>query len=182
MNLDYTAITAWAAVIASLAAVFSIWVEGRRSRFVHGLDVLMRYTDIYDSEAFRAKRRAVAQALLSDEKLPRNQAILDTAGADLLDHFQGLGMLLRRGVLDRDMVYSDYSTQVYYFYTALKPYIEREREASQEKEYWEDVDWLYQQLVTVERAGKPGRRMVGATQEAVIAFLQEEVKETPRPG
>lgn len=46
--MDYTAIGTWVALITALFAVIAIWVEGKRSRFSQGLDILIAKNNQYN--------------------------------------------------------------------------------------------------------------------------------------
>ncbi len=95
MNFDYTAITAWAAVIAAFASVYALWAEGKRARFAQGIDLLFQLDERFDGEEMRQSRRAAAQSILD-----RNYSEVD----DVLNFFGTVGILTRRGVLDETLV------------------------------------------------------------------------------
>ena len=64
MSIDYNAVAAYAGLIAAMAAVVAIWLEGRRARFSQGLDILLRMNDTFDSNDFKEKRQTVVNLLL----------------------------------------------------------------------------------------------------------------------
>ena len=63
MNIDYTAISTWIALLAAFTAIAAVWLEGRRARFSQGLDLLLKLSDAFHNESFKIKRRLVAKGL-----------------------------------------------------------------------------------------------------------------------
>jgi hypothetical protein len=64
MNFDYTAIAAWAAMLAAIAAVFTLYFESKRSRFSLGMDLLLKLDERYYTAEMRRLRRSAAKSLL----------------------------------------------------------------------------------------------------------------------
>jgi hypothetical protein len=123
MEVDLNIISTWAAIIAALSAVIALWVEGKRSRYSQGIDLLFRLFDTFDSEIMKSKRRKVSRLLLKklNGKLSKSDysTLLTTIG-DILDHFQWVAILFQKRRLDYDLVYSGYSWWVVYYCILLK--------------------------------------------------------------
>ena len=78
MNVNYDAISAWAAVFVAAVAVISIAVEARRAAFSRGVDVLLRYSAEFAGPEFVHRRRELARMLkrkLSAGSRRRNRTI-----------------------------------------------------------------------------------------------------------
>jgi len=171
MNIDYNIISAWAAIVAAIAAVVALWIEGRRSRFSHGLDIVLKLDEVFHSkEEFRKKRRAVARLLKSDRNFERGKQVAEIE--DILNHFEMLGLLLRKGVLDKELVWAYFFVWLHHYYSLLKPYIAYVRRW--EPTAWEDVDWLHQQLAAIERKHRPKGTDLGPSEERLREFLDFE--------
>ena len=50
LAMDYRAVSAWAAVVAALTAIFAVMRESRRSRFQSGVDILFKLNDMFSTE------------------------------------------------------------------------------------------------------------------------------------
>lgn len=173
MGIDYNVISAWAAVIAALAAVVAIWIDGKRTRFSQGLDLVIRYREAFDAEEFKKKRRTIAKLLLKegDQKWFEQGKRLEAA-EDILNHFQLIGYLRRRGILDKEFVWAEYYYWLTHYHHLLKLYVAAVREW--EPSAWEDVDWLYEDLTSLERKNRPKGSDIGPTDETLREFLFRE--------
>src|SRR4051794_33785726 len=95
-------IAALAAVIAALAAVVGLWWQSKLTRFSVNLDNMMRLdAEGWNSDHMRKIRRKVAENYLNTKHIDDNIG-------EVLDFFQGLGLYLRRGALDTEMVWSNF--------------------------------------------------------------------------
>jgi hypothetical protein len=173
MSIDYNAVAAYAGLIAAMAAVVAIWLEGRRARFSQGLDILLRMNDTFDSNDFKEKRQTVVNLLLKQgegSKLPAQADAID----DLLNHFEVLGLLLRKRVLDEELVWAHYFVWLHYYFFSLRTYIASVR--TWEPTIWDDVDWLHKRLIPLERKHRPKGSDIGPTKETLNQFLLRELK------
>ena len=170
MNIDYNAVTAWVAVVTALIAITAVWIEGRRARFSQGLDVLLKLSDQFNSEIFVKRRRLVAKGL-QDENTKRGDK-WEVAVGELLDHFQLVGMLLRKGVLDKELVHSEYYYWVSYYFYYFKEIAIEWRRIINDPTVWDDADYLYRELTTVER--KYRRDLSTPSEDNLKEFLSSE--------
>ncbi len=110
----YGKITAWGtlgAAIATLAAVivasYAIYSQNEQTqhvlteefngaRFTQGVDLIIKYNERFSGE-FLPKRKKAALALLHGER--DNEQVYD-----ILDFFEEIGLLVRRGAIDEEMV------------------------------------------------------------------------------
>ena len=97
--LDYSALAAWAAVVAAAVAVYAIWAESRRSRFALGIDLFLRLEADFRNDRMLTARRVASKALRSE-----NPSDAD----DVLDFFEMIGLLVRRGALDKHVVWHNF--------------------------------------------------------------------------
>ena len=178
MNVDYTAISSWAAVIAALTAVYAIWAEGKRARFSQGLDLLQKLSNEFNSDPFKEKRRAIAKILLKDKNqqaiTKKDTSTLKTTGTDILDHFQTVGILMRRGILDEELVYSEYFFWLEGYWICLQKVYSAFSEV--DITVWEDAQWLYKLLKKFEKKLPPKGKVVEPTEEDLKYFLEYECR------
>jgi hypothetical protein len=177
MNIDYNAVTAWAAMLTALTAVIAIWLQERRARFSQGVDILLRLTQQFENGNLLEARRSLAKLVLADG-LPTeiddfNQP-RDALISEILNHYQTVGMLLQKRVLDRELVYSDYFNKLNHYRTLLKSYMAAYRKKQGDTTIWEDVDWLCDRLSALERKYVPRGADISPSQESPVEFLHEE--------
>ncbi len=178
MNVNYDAISAWAAVFVAAVAVISIAVEARRAAFSCGVDVLLRYSAEFAGPEFVHRRRELARMLkrrLERGLTQKEQDDLLATATYFLDHYETIGYLLRRRILDRQLTF------VYYAYTFHKywPFLKELIDACQKEipTLWEDVVWLDRAFMRISR--RPVRnRITELTEEErreMESFLNQEL-------
>jgi len=84
-----------AAVAAALIAAYQVYL----SRFSLGVDLTLRLDERFESPEFQKKRCAAAHAI---KRQPGSDI------EDVLDFFESIGLLTRRGALDEEFVYSTF--------------------------------------------------------------------------
>jgi hypothetical protein len=145
---------ALAAVAAALIAGYQVYL----SRFALGVDLTLRLDERFESPEFLKKRHAAAYAI-------KQQPGSDIEG--VLDFFESLGLLTRRGALDREFVYSTFFYWLHGYMTKCQDFI-----AEQRKRYparYGDLVWLHRKLVAIEES------RYGPTQESEWdGFLDDE--------
>lgn len=176
MIFDYNVLSVWAAIIAALTAVAAIWVEGRRSRFSQGLDILISRGNQFNSAEFKETRRKVGRVLrkkiMKEKTTKRENEIFQSLSSEILDHFQGVGLLMRKGILDKDLTYSDYSYWVLRYWASLQFVIIEDRKAF--PILWEDAEWLHDQFIVLEKKYRRIKILPEFTHEELIAFAEWE--------
>src|SRR3990170_2942368 len=139
-SLDYNAIVAWTGVAAAFIAAVAILHESRRSRFALGVDLLLKFDERFDSDAMRAARRAAAKS------------ILDHTFEDVrkvLDFFEMIGLMLRRGALDDSMVWEMFSAWVLPYCRAARSWIQDIRE--HDPDGYSNLLYLYDKMNSLEK-------------------------------
>jgi hypothetical protein len=173
LNIDYNVVTAVAAVVAAVTAVFAVWVEGRRGRFLHGLETLLKLTDEFNGDRLkRARASAVQLVFPTPEPVVLMRAAQETSIGQIIDHFQIVGLLLRRKILDRELVYSEYFFWLQHYFYFFEAFISESRRP--DSTVWEDAYWLHENLMVLERKYRGRRANVLPTVETVRDFILEE--------
>jgi hypothetical protein len=143
-----------AAVAAALIAAYQVCL----SRFSLGVDLTLRLDERFESPEFLKKKYAAAHAI-------KEQPGSDIE--DVLDFFESLGLLTRRGALDQEFVYSTFFYWLHGYVSKCQDFI-----AEQRKEYparYGDLVWLHRKLVAIEE------RRYGPIQESEWdGFLDDE--------
>ncbi len=112
--MNYNAIAAWSAVIASLVAMIALLLEQRAYRFSLSIDLILKMDERFDSSQMRRTRQAAAKALLNQR--------YDKA-EDVLDFFETLGMLAKRKALNDEMVWATFFYWLNNYWWAAKEHI-----------------------------------------------------------
>jgi hypothetical protein len=169
MNIDYNAITAWAAMLAAIAAVLTLYFENKRSRFSVGIDLLLKLDERYDTVGMRRLRRSAAKSLLAK-----------SASGDVdevLDFFEMIGFLVQGGALDKKMVWHNFFHSVSGYWNSAKEYIQQEQERLKDPTVWRELDFLYKSVTTIE---KRERKCLDSdlllSKDSIEKFLQEEAE------
>jgi hypothetical protein len=172
MNVNYSAVSACAAVIAGCIAIIALLVQDRRSRFSHGVDILFKLSDEFSAEAFRCAGTELAQLIqkrasraLDPEETERFTAI----ATEFLNHFETLGFLLRKRILDKEMIYTYYFYRLHGFWRFLQEVISITR--ADYPLLWSDAEWLHDELVSLARKQQP-KEYIELTDSYVSKFIE----------
>ena len=163
--LDYNALAAWAAVAASAIAVYAIWIESRRSRFALGIDLFLKLDERFGDNRMLVARRAAAMALSSENKADAD---------DVLDFFEMVGLLVRRGALDEYVVWHNFFYWIHRYYLSAKDHIDTIQ--SEDPTIWADLTQLYSRLASIEKKERQcSVSQLQLTEEELTEFLNEEM-------
>ncbi len=148
MNLDYNMISAMMAVISSLIAIYAIVHQSKRSSFALGMDLLFKINDQFNHPDFTLKRIAAAKFLLKLKDKTNYDKWICPDLDEILDFFQTIASLIRRGALDKDIVWEYYSYWLNNYYAASEEYIKLcQKEFPQT---YEGVELLHKLFVKLE--------------------------------
>lgn len=171
----------WAVMITALGLLVTIIVsiiEHRRVRFALGLELLIKLEEQFNAPAMRAHRSAGANALLNSLRNGPDYRELGYAGLDeVIDHFTGVGLLLQKRALSKELVWHNMYHWVHHYHIAARDYVKYVRQTR--NSLWQSFDWMDLQLNKIER--KEGDRRTDLTNiplEALIEFLTDETKLT----
>lgn len=164
MSIDYNAITAWAAVAAAITAIIAIRAESKRSRFALGVDLIIKLDERFNSEEMQKARQDAAKSLLDKTY---------TGADDMLDFFEMIGLLTRRGALDEKMVWHTFFYWLHRYWCSANEYITKERR--EDFTVWADLNYLHSRVVDIE---KRERRCTDSdlllSEDSIKEFLEEE--------
>lgn len=139
-----TVISSLSAVAAVVVSIIAIITDAKRSRAVYQLGVSMDFFNRFH-EVKMAERRKVASAFLRKRRdIPFDSPEWNDA-SDVLDFFQVVGTVARSGYLDPKVLYKLLFYWLTHYRNACCDYIEFQQKAT--PIVWQDMEWLYQQLV-----------------------------------
>ena len=154
-------IIALAAALAAIAAAIAAAWQAYLLRFSLKVESLFAVEKRFNEPEYRRSRHLAARQL----QMNRPESDVD----DVLDFFDMLGLLVRRGAIDEEMVYHTFFYWVDGYWRAATDVIQRERQKNER--VWEDLPRLYERLLAIENREGVKR------QEDVREFLEYEVQQ-----
>ena len=169
MTDTYLAIASIVTAIGTIAGPVVVWrmMRGQTNDYKLALaaDVAMKFDDRFNGTTFLRTRSVAATSLL-----PPNSG---EEAEDVFDFFDTVGLFTRLGVLDVQIAHSLFFHWINLYWCAGKHYIGSMQKDSAQR--WNDFEWLYKQVVTVEKTKDPGSDDLKMTQELLQKQLQDEV-------
>ncbi|MGP0594747.1 hypothetical protein ACTRXD_19710 [Nitrospira sp. T9] len=165
MNADI--VTAIAAIITALIALAIAVFEGRQRRASTKLDVLLRLDDQWNGESMKRARIVAAESLKA--------GLRPDDGVDsVLDFFQGIGSLDRRGLIDRELAWEFFFYWLHRYVALTADHIRERQNAN--SALWLDVRPLHEKLSNVARKRSPRRDSANLpSPKELQAFIEEEL-------
>ena len=159
--------TAVAAVVVAVVIVSQVRQETQRVLFNTGLDSLWHFDAQWNSDGMMDARSAAASALLDG----RPSHDID----DVLDFFDQVALLLRRGALDEEMVcYELYWPMANYWFASQEYIRQVQRDAPAA---WEQLASVIPHLTTIEaRRRQRTSEAAVPTKQQIGEFLAAEVR------
>jgi hypothetical protein len=159
------------ALAACTAIVVSLWYYNRNlalTRLSNSAKMVMDLVAKFEGREMREYRRLFANELLSG-------AELDLLGhVPVLEFFEEIGYMTKRGVLDKGMVWNS-------FFWWLAPYFEQSersikiaREHLQSRVYFREIEWLYRELCKVAAKEQGQQHYIPRSPEFNAQFLRHE--------
>lgn len=132
-----------APILAVIVSVFALIASLRHSRFAMGVDILAKSADAYDSREMRAVRARAASHLLRKNSMP------DPDVDHLLDFFEHIGLLQRRGAVDLELVWHAFYSPITFYCDVSTEY--RSRARFEDPTHWEDLELLASRMYKLQR-------------------------------
>jgi hypothetical protein len=163
-KLNWATVASVAAVTAIIVSIAGIYFQLRQAHLQHSVDLVLKIDDKFDEERFIKKRKAAAKALLNKT--------YDDAD-DVLNFFESMGMLVRRGAIDEEMTWNTFYYWIHRYRLAAKVYMEQEQKKSLET--WDDFIELDKRMVALEKRKTGGTSTdIEISVEKIKDFLQNE--------
>jgi hypothetical protein len=163
------AIPAWLPISISAAgtivALSAFAYQVHRARFNQSVDLLFRLENDFFGPAKKLQRAKACRDLAEGHPLEAEP---------ILDFFETMALLLRRGALDAEMVWHTFFYWIDNYYSALQPYIADRQKT--DPLVWQDFIHLVQVVrdIQTQRLGRP---LTKADSAKIEAFLIEEQTE-----
>lgn len=167
-STTWTAFGTWILVIGTLVAVqWQIWQQ----RQINSANNVVILHDRFESRIMQKCRKDLSDLLLKKDDLQQKDD-------DVLVFFETMGLLTRKGVLDKEMVWNEFSWEVLRYYLALtepKNQIKRLRDEAKDTTLYELFEWLYNELLKVDCKRRKMRPEVARPNASEVQiFLKDE--------
>jgi hypothetical protein len=135
---------------------------------------LLKLDDRFNAVELTNARLHVTRELLDPNPEGLGVQQLQDSMEELWDFFDTLGALLRRGVLDKELLHSTFFHWVNAYWLVTHQYLERERQGYEER--WKDFVFLVMELRAFERENHPNSKDLDWSEEEQRHFMTQEAK------
>lgn len=166
----WTALGTWFLVLGTLIAV--IW-QARQQGRINSANTVMILHDRFESSPMKAYRKRLASALASKSTIEQRDDQISV-------FFETLGLLTHQKILNKEMVWNEFSWEVVRYYLALKEHIMSWRDKEHDPTLYSEFEWLFNCLIYLD-CKKRGisREAAKPSDRDVQEFINDESKLTP---
>ncbi len=168
--IDWVSLGTIISLLAVGITIFSLALETRNSRIALQTDALLRLTEKFDSDRFRALRRMAAFRLLSLDrgKIAEHNYALD----EVLESLSEIAFLLKKKAIDEELVFNQFSWWIIRYWLCSLEHIETVRK--QDPLSWFTFEALARKMLEGEK--KEGYSDDNYSHEMLHQFLQDEYR------
>lgn len=162
VSTDPAVLAAWVTVLLTLVgilcALFAVWWQIRKQRLMHSAAMITGLADRFASEEWRAYRMQCAAAI----RAHRRGEEVDLKDFPVLGFFENIGHLVRRNVLDAEMVWTKFGWSITRYHLALTRtreamndetrtvnLIEANRETEHDRTLWKEFEWVNRRMLVM---------------------------------
>ena len=142
-STTWTAFGTWLLVIGTLVAVqWQVWQQ----RQINSANNVIILHDRFESKILQNCRKKLSQLLLRKGDLQQEDD-------DVLVFFETMGLLTRKGILEKEMVWNEFCWEIVRYYLALtepKNQIATLRANASDHTLYENFEWLYKELLEID--------------------------------
>ena len=166
MSIDWNLITAMATALVAFSAVLALIVQSRLARRTTGIEMLWKLeARFFSNPIMLENRRRAAQARLSGETPPELVQVLHV--------LEMVGSLLRRGILDKELVWCHFCYWVIHYWFAYMDQIAEERR--NDRTIWLNLEYLSNKMIEMDAKKRClPKKGVFPSVEETQTFLEEE--------
>jgi hypothetical protein len=160
-------------MIGVIVAIIAFWKQTRDTHTSLGVQLLRAFEKDFDSPEMRKDRSALARLYRKHRLGTPLSGSLFGDHSQIFDFFTTVGMLLKRGVLDVEFVWTSFYYWFVRHWEVSEVDIRAWRIKAGDETYWEECDYLYKRLVRygAGRRGIPAQRQ---TPDELIRFIKEQ--------
>ena len=165
--------TFWTALgsVGAIVTLYFIYKQLAASRNVAAYEFLRREGDRFRSKEMRRDRSKLAITLLLK---PNNFGEIDIYADYILDYFEDLGLMLRKGLVPDSFVWTTDCYYVLRYWAALTEYIEWVRKDKDDQTYYSEFEYLYKKMFKLEKK-LTKKKTILFSHDVCREFLEEEL-------
>ncbi len=169
MNINSIAVWSGAtAAFAALIVAFVNWLQLRHSRFALGVDIILKFSALFDAETMRAARRKAASALKNGTNVTELEPVLD--------FFETVGLLVRRRAIDKEIAWNYFSHWVLRYAVLSLEQIHTRRRAESDDTYYQEFEYLVKLLTQLDIKKRKLKSSPSFRSKNLCEFLEEEME------
>jgi hypothetical protein len=166
----WTAVGTWVLVLGTLITV--IW-QARQQGRINSANTVMILHDRFESSPMKAYRKRLASALAT-------QSTIKQRDDQILVFFETLGLLTHQKILNKEMVWNEFSWEVVRYYLALQTHITSYRSKSHDPTLYSEFEWLFNCLIYLDCKKRGVSPDVATPNEGEIQeFIEDESELSP---
>lgn len=179
-----------AILLSTLLAVIWYTIETNRmqkaavkqsdlSKETLSVDLTLKFDDRFNNKSMLLKRKFVSQELMTSATISLEKVANTIISRppvkdrleDILDFFETIGQLVRRGTLDEVLIWHTFYHWFYHYYFLTEKFINYKREKSASS--YPDIKWLHQKMLLLEKERNPEAKERPSQEELQIFLLEE---------
>jgi hypothetical protein len=171
-----SAIAAWASVIVtggSVVVAICFQIKNLRStRLSNSAKMVLDLAANFNTKPMRCYRRQFGKDLLE------NRSNIDCRNdLPVLQFFEDLGYMTRRGVLEKGMVWNSFFWYLEFYYpavTASPNLLQEARKRTRSPSLYQEIEWLYLQLSQIDAKEEQKQKYEQRSDEDIELLLKDE--------
>jgi len=158
--------------LGTIFTLFFIYQQIAGARNVSAYQFLRELDDRFRSPEMRRRRSGLAKVLLTN---PENYELVGQHGEEICGYFEDLGLLLRKGIAPKYLIWSMFDYRILRYWQLLSPYIRNYRVQKQDRTYYNDFEYLWKRIARFEK-NILRRNNVDADRSDLDQFLHNELR------
>lgn len=155
--------------IGALITLFFIHYQTRITRKVSAANFLLKLRESFYSDDMRARRVEMA-AIFRDS--PNDNDKIGSSSLEVMDFFENVGLLVKKGVIPLEYIWSGYYYWILNYWTAFQKYVYWYREKGDDVTYYDAFEYLFKRVLDFDERSR--HKKVVIRSEDVTKFIEEE--------
>jgi hypothetical protein len=144
-------VTALVTLLGALTALLAVWWQLRKQWLLNSAAMVTDLADRFVSDEWRIYRMHCAARF---DALQRGEEVDLSEDLPVLGLFEHMGFLVRRGILDRLMVWNKFGWYITRYYLAVTTpvnLIDQIRKRERDETLWDEFQWLNKDMLRIYR-------------------------------
>lgn len=169
--------SAFYAAVAAMASLFAAGASGvvgvltffqlKHARLSHGVNLITKFEEQFSDQTMLEARKLAAGKYLARNCTDEIDVILD--------FFETIGMFVRRGVVDKELVWNSFSYWILRYHALSRAHIRERRKEEDDATGWQEFIFLVKCMKKIEQKKRKLKSEPKFSREALDSFLRGEV-------